>query len=225
MPRTFLALCLAAAASFPAPAGATGGPPEGERCGFATATDGTDPDAPETFHGVLYGGPLRAAGSAVTITCSVAVNAPRHADPAVATESSDPGPGVAVLAPRRLSYTAEDWDSVYLCTAATVDGTAWYWDDVAAAWSTDPASWCEDTTDYRTEPPPEWCFETLSCVEPLVDQMVCPVFAAVPSVPGVLDVEYDGDLHVAGEPFWDCPPYDEWTRQEGVARRGDGDRA
>ena len=55
-----------------------------------------------------------------------------------------------------------------------------------------------------------------------LDQLACPAFAAVPSVPGVLDVEGDGDIHLAGEPFWDCPPYDEWDARA-VAPRPDGE--
>ena len=44
-------------------------------------------------------------------------------------------------------------------------------------------------------------------IEP-VDWWLCPLLVQLsPGVPGVLDVTAEGDIHLAGEFFWDCPPY------------------
>jgi hypothetical protein len=40
------------------------------------------------------------------------------------------------------------------------------------------------------------------------DYVVCPLFTQLPDVPGVLDVRPDGDLYVADQFVWDCPPYE-----------------
>ena len=44
------------------------------------------------------------------------------------------------------------------------------------------------------------------------DGVVCAASLQAPDVAGVLDVRPDGDVYVAGELMWDCPPY-EVTRQ------------
>jgi hypothetical protein len=45
---------------------------------------------------------------------------------------------------------------------------------------------------------------------PVLDWMLCPVFRDhVTDVPGVLETEDDGDLHVLGQWIWDCEPYDQ----------------
>ena len=40
------------------------------------------------------------------------------------------------------------------------------------------------------------------------DQMLCPTLAGLaPGVPGVVDINLQGDVFLAGEGFFDCPPY------------------
>ena len=40
------------------------------------------------------------------------------------------------------------------------------------------------------------------------DPLLCPVLASLsPGVPGVVDINAEGDVSLAGVPFWDCPPY------------------
>lgn len=207
--RTLLGvLSLALAAWLPAAAGAApGAPPEGGRCRFL-AVSGTDQESPDRFEGAVYGGPLAAPGAAVTITCSITVNGGRHTDPPAVSETAGPAADAVVLAPRAMSYVGLEWDVVHLCTAAIVDGTAWYWDARTEAWSADPASTCERSREIPPEVPIV-CIGTLW--ECLVDPTACRTFASLPSVPGVAELGPDGDVHVAGEPFWDCPPYEPWT--------------
>ncbi|HWL35250.1 MAG TPA: hypothetical protein VNQ77_03570 [Frankiaceae bacterium] len=207
--RLLACLCLAAAASVPSAAAADPGPPRGEPCGFVS-TNGTDSGSPRTFAGVIYGGPLVAPGAEVSITCSIVLNDVRRTAPAVVSETAGPAAHAVVLPPTPMSYVAEDWDLPYLCSAATVDGAAWYWDAATGTWSADPAAPCDPAVTPNAGDP--WpCHELVACLVPVLDAAVCPVLVALPSVPGVVDVEEDGDVHVAGEPLWDCPPYDEWT--------------
>jgi hypothetical protein len=43
---------------------------------------------------------------------------------------------------------------------------------------------------------------------PDLDAILCPILASLaPGVPGVLDIDAEGDVAIAGIPFWDCPPY------------------
>jgi hypothetical protein len=40
------------------------------------------------------------------------------------------------------------------------------------------------------------------------DPLICgPLASLSPGVPGVIDINSEGDVAIAGEPFWDCPPY------------------
>ena len=41
------------------------------------------------------------------------------------------------------------------------------------------------------------------------DSVICPVLVSLaPGVPGVLDIDGEGDTDVAGMSFWNCPPYE-----------------
>lgn len=41
------------------------------------------------------------------------------------------------------------------------------------------------------------------------DPVLCPILVArSPGIPGVVDIRPDGDVDVAGQPLWDCPPYE-----------------
>jgi hypothetical protein len=158
---------------------------------------------PDQWQGVLSGGPVAAPGAEVTVVCTV-VDVPTGE--VLATAASVPGPGVAaVVAPVAFAFSEPAYA---VCTAVTVDGTAWTWD--GQDWVPGPAS-CR-------QPPPidpwsllDQCM-SLDC-GPLgflygaVDETLCPAFAAVPDVPGVLETRDDGDVDVLGEPFYLCPPY------------------
>ncbi|HWL35972.1 MAG TPA: hypothetical protein VNQ77_07240 [Frankiaceae bacterium] len=40
------------------------------------------------------------------------------------------------------------------------------------------------------------------------DEAACPAFTSLAGSYGVVTVTSQGDVYVAGEPTWDCPPYD-----------------
>lgn len=46
------------------------------------------------------------------------------------------------------------------------------------------------------------------CHQPPGGPVECAAIAAMtPGIPGVVDIDSEGDVSVAGEPVWDCPPY------------------
>ncbi|MDQ1438546.1 MAG: hypothetical protein QOK43_2175 [Acidimicrobiaceae bacterium] len=43
----------------------------------------------------------------------------------------------------------------------------------------------------------------------IVDPVLCPILGSLsPGVPGVVDIDPTGDTSIAGQPTWDCVPYD-----------------
>lgn len=229
--RPFLAavlLAAAAATAVPASAAAT---PDGADCGFLTSN--APVEGQPTWWGVLYGGPVTAPGAdSVTLTCSIHVGNELHTGPAAATETSAATPGAAVLEPRLTGYEAADWEMVFLCTSATVDGVEWYLS--SGVWSTTPGS-CAiplEPSPFDPLPPvvravveyalclvlpgetlpicgPDQVFDEVNAVfVEHVDPAVCPLLVAHAGAYGAVEVEPDGDVHVAGELVWDCPPYE-----------------
>lgn len=188
-----------------APAAATPDPPlaDGPPCRYhAVYWDVVD----DEWHGALTGA-VTASGRTVSLTCAVHVADRRHDGVAVASASTGPSSGAAVLAPHPASFvgTADDWFAV--CATATVDGTPWHW--TGTAWSADPAAPCParpplDPTDLLD------CLNAVCLPQP--DPVVCDVLTDLDpyDVPGVVEVRPDGDVDVADEPFWDCPPYQWW---------------
>lgn len=220
-------LVVVAAAAGPAPVAAASGPPTGAQCGFAAMTDPTG-----TWIGEMAGGPVAAPGAAsVQLTCSIHVGNTTHSGGAVVSESSVVGPGVTALEPRPVSYYAEDWEVVVMCTQVTVDATTWYYGD--GVWTTDPGTSCVSPLWPPVEPFPDLpppvdvvvggvlcllgpSLRSCDTVDPLLDYVfvdtVDPVLCDVlddlgPGEPGVVEVRDDGDVYVGGEWFWDCPPY------------------
>ena len=67
------------------------------------------------------------------------------------------------------------------------------------------------TIDYTstTEPTDTWCtgYTWMGSWEEEVDSYLCPVLDDVPDA-GPVDVTDEGDVYVAGEFIWDCPPYE-----------------
>ncbi|HWL35253.1 MAG TPA: hypothetical protein VNQ77_03585 [Frankiaceae bacterium] len=199
-------LTMLAAAAALAPPAAAAGPPEGRPCSFLVTDGGS-----ETWTGYLAGGPVTAAGAAVSLRCTIHVGNAAHTGPSVAEASAGPAPGVVAVA-TLVSYAADPGATHAVCTEATVAGTAWYWD--GDAWTTDPGAGCPVPVTTQ----PEDLLICLEACEPFSwDETVCAVTGRLTGtvVPGVVEVEEDGDVHVAAEPFWDCPPYDEYgTRQK-----------
>lgn len=190
-------LSLTVAAALTAPASAEAGSPQGRGCGWLVTNAGG------AWQGVLAAGPVSAPGSVVEVTCEV-VSWETHA--VVASVASGPRQDVAFAADV-VTYPESDLGE-YLCTTVVVDGTSWRQGD-DGTWTPGGRS-CRES--LRVPPPPDQCL-SLEC-GPLgflygaLDRTLCPVFATLPDVPGVVEFADDGDIDVAGEPFWDCPPYD-----------------
>ena len=216
MRLTLLIAAATVAATALQPAAHAAPPPQGLPCTFHASNGSTT----DSYAGHLSGGPLLAPGSAVSIRCSIHAGNAVHSGPSVVAASSAPSPGVAVLA-QLVSYEAPDGVTQHVCTEATVDDTRWYW--TGEAWTTDADAPCPETRTI-TLPPQEVVdaidavldlFDCAGCCGLLpncIDPPVCEALKTVAGhdVPGVVEIEDDGDIHLAGEPFWDCPPYDEW---------------
>jgi hypothetical protein len=150
-----------------------------------------DPLAAGTQSGQLSGGPLVLTDSTTglpgsgTLTCRIQVNMDGHTG--TGPFVSGHGTGVVATPPSVVRFAAAESDLVYLCGEFTddSDGTTYYWDAIATAWTTDPAAPCE---------PPAVC-DSCGNEPDLLDLVVCP-FLAVAFPP-------EGD--VPG--IWDCPPY------------------
>ena len=179
----------------PSPAGAA--EPFGLPCGY-TIVDHLDGDE---HTAELNGGPIvlgrDAAGLPVSgsVTCSLHVNGSLHSDPAAASATSEVTPGVVLLAPTPVSFTAGVADTVEVCTRVDVaGGGTYYWNpdltgQSPGSWSTDPDSSCAG---FRGGSNPLWILDP---VFEALDALICPVLA--------LAFPPHGD--VAG--IWDCPPY------------------
>ena len=202
--QRFVLTVLAALVAVPLPAAQAGTEepgPAGSNCGFWSVNDpGTN-----HFTAALYGGPLVGNG---TLTCTIQVGGPTHADPDDATASAA-NSGVVVLNPTVVEYdTAPDQD-VYLCTQWTpAGGTPLYLhggDDVEDGhhWSSDPASTCEVAVRHSSEDGQD-VFRTL------VDPLLCPLIPVVLTgsvAGGLVTVDETGDVVVAGQNLYNCPPY------------------
>lgn len=173
--------------------------PDGDRCRLASVPDG------DLSEGVLYGGPIAATG---TLTCTVQVDAPTH-DGADAVSRSASGVRVVAVAPETVWFEAATWQDVYVCTQFTpaLGAPLYLTED---GWSTDPAVPCDRELPGVRDV--ERLLDALCAVDlcfPYVDPFLyCPLVASLaPGVPGVVDIDNEGDLHVDGRWIWDCPPY------------------
>ena len=95
----------------------------GLKCGMLTTTDPTGliSQDPNTYTGVVHGGPIAVVNTAggtvtsVTITCSVQINCAPHGCNVVARRSATCSGNACVLVDT-IQYNASPGDSVYLCT-------------------------------------------------------------------------------------------------------------
>lgn len=158
-------------------------------CGLDASTDPTQQIVnPDTFVGVLYASAVVYSDGAyanpvsATVTCTVKVNGvTRGTASFVGT--------VAVSGAAQTAFLATDSDITTVCTTVWFHGGGTVQD-------------CAYTSDV-TFPPYE-----VTDLLGFVDPTMCPILAALaPGVPGVVDIEADGDTYVAGGPFWNCPPY------------------
>lgn len=182
MRRLLVLTCLLAAALVPAASAAP--PPEGRPCSWLLVGG-------SRWDGVLYGGPVTVPGSVVRIRCEIVT--PSGA--VLATSYSGPRDDVAATADL-VSYVSDGDD--LLCTTVHVDGTEWRWSE--SGWTTGQASCAtvaidpgEVLADLVTVCTALDC-GPLGFVHPLLNDTICDTNG--------------GDVYVAGELFWDCPPYE-----------------
>ncbi|HVF06377.1 MAG TPA: hypothetical protein VNA20_16160 [Frankiaceae bacterium] len=203
--------------------------------GCDVAAAASDPGDPARVTGIVYGyiavADVRGQGAAtpasVTLTCSVQSASYAHASPDDFTAVGS-GTNAAAVAPQAFSVPAPpDGYALGLCARVDVtdaDGTRTYWahgqngmwySDFQGTCSGAPqclaygsncvwylafAEWLADRGDVNPDLKPVW---------DAVDPTVCA--ALVAHAPGTDPVEIrgDGDVYVAGELLWDCPPYEE----------------
>ena len=201
------ALAFGAAASFVTPATASAPANTDLLCGFTSATD-PNPEAPEnTQTGELDGGPITQNG---TITCTIQVgNAGLHTDPDNGAKASATGTnGVTTLNPTLVSYTSPPNTNVYLCDQFTdASNVTYVFDDVDGAWEAaagNTTAACRLAISAGTDDP------LIQGIEEAIDGVICPVLAGVgpAGVAGVAEIQDDGDIAVAGDELWLCPPYE-----------------
>ena len=168
-------------------------------CGFDTIAQETATGGQDTFTGAAYGFIVSPTpGEQVSIQCWVRVDGARVDETPTGT-----GTNVATTADQ-VTYTATDTQDVDLC----------------ADWSagSESGTTCFETT--TTQIPPQEVIDLINSVFDLitqieievVDPVLCPLLiqldGVVPDVPGVVEINGQGDVFLAAEPFWDCPPYD-----------------
>ncbi|HVF05339.1 MAG TPA: hypothetical protein VNA20_10890 [Frankiaceae bacterium] len=132
-----------------------------------------------------------------TVTCELRV-AGRLAAAARGT-----GAGVVAVLDHVWFGAAED-EELVLCTVV----------DFADA--TPTATECVPWTTPQVPPQVVWdtLEDALDQVWPVVDPPVCAALASLAPGDGPVVINAQGDVYVAGEPVWDCPPYDvEWDRR------------
>ena len=132
-----------------------------------------------------------APGVPITVRCELRIDGTAY--PAGGASGVGAAAGAA---PIRYASPPDDAHRT-MCTIVTVGG--------------DPHESCPPPTVIHI--PPQHGDVTYWVVQ-AVDLASCTALVALHRR-GVEGVEEDGDLHVNGEPVWDCPPYDEWPYSSG----------
>ena len=136
-----VALALAVATATPAHAFV---PPTGQRCALVAVQDLLVEGG--TMLGVLSGGPLTAAGTTMTLTCTIQVGGSGlHTDPDAAWAAAGPSATTVTLAPTPASFVGSPNQPTYVCTQVKqVDqnnvATTLYWDEASQSWTTTPGT-------------------------------------------------------------------------------------
>ena len=178
--------------------------PVGRRCGHVS---GLGSGVPESESGVVYGGPYLATG---TLTCTVHLNGWTHGGPAGATLAySATGTHVTYLPPTPFAFAGNG--DVVVCTSfQEPGGPVLYWEPglVGGRWTTDPNAGCAppDVLGPCIECPlpPGWLWDV---IDPVLCEQLVAVRPSFADPAGPVYIAADGDVALAGEPFWDCPPY------------------
>lgn len=187
-----------------APSAAFGDPPDGAPVGGPCRYVGPHDESLGTRHGVL-GGAVTADGTAVTLTCSIRLD---WSGGPVVTATSATTPQGAVVEPRPVAFAAPPTADVYVCATATVDGTHWYW--AGRQWRPGTYSGCRRVLDTAEDY--LWCLLVwgVECVTGSSDWYCYGwAWAEHRDAPGVVDIGYDGDVHLLGEHVVDCAPYED----------------
>ena len=200
-----LALALAALLAA-VPGAAHAGPPVGGPTGQLCSFFAVDAVGSSRYQGVLTAGPIAAVDQSGnvysgTLTCSIQANSAIHSgenNDATSASAHITGGGGLLHVP--LSYMAPADDPIYLCSQFEYDsGTTLYFhasDDpsIAGHWSTEPYSTCGLATSLDGG-------DVLEPLRPLCE-WVGLVFNG--TIAGVVTVEPDGDVWVAGTRIWSC---------------------
>lgn len=127
--------------------------------------------------------------------------------------------GVTYRSPVLVSYAAAPLVPVYVCTEFTdTAGVTYYRDHAPGEWTTDAGAGCAPTSAAKAGSTLAATLDLVFLIVDLVDhgpwrdQMICPALATLGqsgvSIPGVAEVNAQGDVFLAGEPYYDCPPDD-----------------
>lgn len=206
MRRLAVAACAAAVLAGLAPAAHAFPPNATDRgCSLVTVPDASTGTAGAQF-GYLFGGPIRQDG---TLLCSAKVDLNSHTEPAFqgGSASVTGSNGVTQMPPMPVSFTANDFSSVFVCSRFTdAGGVTYYWNGDARVWTTNSGVPCALATTFGTSDP---IFEPAFEVLGLVDALLCDTLKVLhplfyPTDP--LYVAADGDLYVLGLRVWDCAP-------------------
>ena len=159
-------------------------------CGFDTVSQ-ADVTGDDVFTGAAYGyiaSPTPEEG--VSVRCYITVDGVERASTNLAAGTN------AAVTFGRVTYTASDVQTVALCTewrAGQENGTTCF--------SPDP-------TQIPPHPPHDFLGSVFDLISGLFGPECLVLQALAPGVPGVVDIDSEGDVAIAGIPFWDCPPFE-----------------
>lgn len=114
--------------------------PTGPTCSLVANQDPNPEAPPGAFLGLVQAGPLAAAGTTMSVTCTVQVGGSGlHTDPDVASAWAGPSANAVTLAPTFVAYV-NPGQQVWVCTHVhQVDSlnvpADLYWDDASQSWT------------------------------------------------------------------------------------------
>ena len=169
------------------------------QCGFTTVSDGGDDDQ-TTWEGEFHSYFIATDAAGVpspTTPISYECHAYKNG---VYMGIYDSGSGIGFAGSSGYyTYQAAPTDVITVCEEVIVGG--------------EHHTECSDADTTPIVPEPvqeaiEGIINDVNDVLILLDPTICAILAQFsPGVPGVLDITPEGDVYVAGEFFWDCPPY------------------
>lgn len=163
-------------------------------CGFDSVQQ--DTATGQNYEGAAYGYAANTTGGPITVRCYITVNG---VPAAAGSTPVGAGAGVATTA-GPISFEAATGADVEMCTE--VNGTTIE---------------CGDST--NTQIPPQEVIDLIVFITSIPDPLICPIIEDIADlgveVPGVLEfgdpsdpTGDPADIYLAGDLFWDCPPYE-----------------